>query len=231
MRRAALPFAAALACACAAPGPTEAERMACATLLAAAPEHWPQAMRAVLELGPDGAPALIESVRSSRDAPGRQAAVAALGALRNPLAIPLLEELLAADDPQAAEAALALGRLRADRASGLLLDAAADHQRSSAVRAAAAAALLDLGHVREAMPLVRAMLLADVPSARDLSIDHGLPTRTRWALQRHMLIGAIARLTGGETFGLDPDASWPALENGVAQLDAWIADHGDGPRR
>jgi hypothetical protein len=92
-------------------------------------------------------------------------------------------------------------------------------------RTAAACALLDLGDRDAALPFLEAVLLAGSPAGVAPAREHVLPEQTRWALERYMAIAAVARCTGGETFGLDPDASWPRMAAAVERMRAWFGRH------
>ena len=180
----------------------------------------------MLDRGRCAAPSLVRALReASPGAPGAQAAVAVLGALHSPAARRLLEDLVRQGRSLAPEAALALGRLpRAASTVATLAAAVTDHGLDATARSAAAAALLDLRAVEPAAGLVEAVLLAATPAGAEAVRREGLPDRTRWALERHMIIEAIARLTRGERFGLDPDSPWPRLERGTRAFQRWVRE-------
>jgi HEAT repeat protein len=195
---------------------------ACDRLWRSAPAQWAETLPPVVLGGVPASADLARRLQSKDPAPGRQAAIAALGKLGGPTAAEVLIGLVREGGEDAVEAALALGRLQDAAAGEVLESAAADRSRSILGRTAAACALLDLGRVRSAWPLVRAVLLAGTPAGRVDAAQHGLPEQSRWAQERHLVISAIARRSGGETFGLSTDASWPRLEQGVEALrKAW----------
>ena len=189
--------------------------MRCRDLVSSAPSDWQRTLPPVLAAGPGEAPALIAALRDATDAPGRQAALFALGELGGDGAAEYLIEQVASDGAFAYEAALALGKLKATGAIEPLTAAAADAHRATTTRTAAACALLDLGATRQALPLLTAVLLAGTPDGRELGTAHGLPDKPRWALERNLGIAAVQRYAGGNDFGLDADSSWPRLRSGV----------------
>ncbi len=179
------------------------------------PADWVDTVPPVLALGEHAAPELVRQLRAHPDAPGRQAALCALGALGNRDASPYLIEQVRGDAPYAYEAALALGRLGDPRAAAPLRAVASDPDHDITNRAASACALLDLGDKEHAVPLIAALLVAGTSFGAAAEAEFGLPSRSRWALERSLCIDAIARYTGGDTFGLDEDASWPRLNAGA----------------
>ncbi len=205
----------------------------CQDLVVAPPSQWAGPFAAVVDLGPRASRPLAERLLQQLDAPGAQAAACALGVLGDPSVTPVLRRLVAGQHAEvvAAEAALALGRLRDAAAVDLLTQVAGDPTRDVTTRTAAACALLELGEVQRALPLLQAVLLADAPQGRALASQHALPERPRWVLERHLVIAAIRRHTGGETFGLDTDASWPRLAEGTARFVAWVEERKPGQRR
>lgn len=201
-------------------------RDAVARLLLASSAEWHVVLPPVLAAGPSATAPLVDALRAQPTAPGRQAAIAALGALGDQSACGFLRERIDRGQSDAAEAALALGRLGcSDAAPGLLAT-----MRSGAAairnRTAAACALLDLGWWREAAPFLAAVLVADTAYAGTRTADFALPNKARWAEERTMAIAAIARACGGETFGLDPDAAHPQLARGVQAFERHLAEHG-----
>jgi HEAT repeat protein len=216
-RTAAVPAAAlVLLAACASERPAAAGddadpvRIAVERLLAAAPADWPERLPPVLAAGREAVPWLVGSLRSEPDRPGAQPAIAALGRIGDPAALPCLSSLLADRGEPATEAALALGQLGAHAAIAPLRAAADDRLADATLRAACAASLLRLGERAALEPLVRGLLLAGTPAGRDLQQRLGLPEKARWALERYLLQQAL-RAAAGTDFGLDTDASWPRL--------------------
>ncbi len=119
--------------------PTEApEADVCAELLSAPPEQWPLHLPAVLDHG--HADHLIAGLQRDPDAPGAQAALAALGNLGDPVAGPALTSWVRRLAPHAAEAALSLGRLPYPQAVDLLLSKARDQEVDATLRTACACA-------------------------------------------------------------------------------------------
>ncbi len=154
---------------------------------------------------------MIRAIRADRHAPGEQIAVATLGALGSAAAIPLLEEILRERSPTSSEAALALGQLPSPESADLLAETVADPSAGTVARTASACALLDLGEVDRSVPFLCAVLVAGTPEGLETNREFGLRDKTRWALERYMIIEAIRRHCGGESFGLDPDNPWPDL--------------------
>lgn len=196
----------------------------CTALVQSPPAQWVETLPPVLALGPPAVGDLIGSLRDAPEAPGRQAALCALGELGNAEAVPFLIEQAVADEAYAYEAALALGRLGDATATAALRDLTTDHESTVTTRTAAACALLDLGASNDAVPLLCAVLLADTPFGLEEGERHGLPSKSQWALERQIAIDAIARYSGGETFGLDPDSSWPRLRDGVLAFRQHLRD-------
>jgi hypothetical protein len=205
--------------AAAGPGPALAEE-----LLLAPASTWHEVLPRVVAAGPAMVEPLIAAARAGATAPGRQAVIAALGALGDRRACPALGEWLAGGGPDAAEAALAAGRLGCGELAPALERVLQDRAQPIRNRTTAAAALLDLGHWRQAAPFLAAVLLADTAWAGQRATVFHLPAKARWAEERHVAIAAIARACGGETFGLDPDAAHPQLARGVAAFERALAE-------
>ncbi len=189
---------------------------ACQSLVASSPKDWSTTLAPVTAIGNRAVPALIRALHASPGAPGEQAAIAALSTFKHPRTRPFLENYLRDGGAQASEAALSLGRLGDSRSRPLLDELCRNTKLDGELRTAAACALLDLGETHTSLPFLRAVLLAATPAGQELGEQLGLSkNKVRWAHERYMVITAIARYTGGETFGLDTDASWPALEAGA----------------
>ncbi|MFY9344426.1 MAG: hypothetical protein WAT39_18175, partial [Planctomycetota bacterium] len=92
-----------------------------------------------------------------------------------------------------------------------------------ALRTAAACALVQLGERRQALPFLRAVLLAGSPAGVQPGATVGLPVRTRWALERY-LVQRLLQHEGEPALaaGLDPDASWPELEQVTERFCRWL---------
>jgi len=201
----------------------------CRALVAAPPAAWTEHWRTVQALGADTTPALVRCLRENRNGPGRQAAIHLLGEWRHPdpAADAYLRELLAAKGADATEAALAIGK-RNDRAAvPLLVATVQDQNLAIATRTAAACTLLDFDEPQHAVPLMHAVLLAATPYGLRLEQEQGLPRKTRWALERYMVIEAIRRFSDGHTFGLDEDAPWPTLRDGTAAFVRYVKERQD----
>ncbi len=211
------PLLAAAACSSTPRDVAAAQADVCIRLVDAEPQEWPQLLPAVLEEGPSATDHLIAALDRIPDAPGAQAALAALGGLGNATAGPFLESWLRDGRPHSPDAALSLGRLPHPPAVPLLRSLAADPRGGPTLRAACAAALVELGHGADVLDLVRAVLLAGTPEGEELGRELGLPRRTRWALERHMIILSV-RHHIGEDLGLDIDSPWPQLRESVAAL-------------
>jgi HEAT repeat protein len=162
----------------------------------------------------------MRAIRRNLAGPGLQVAVAILGKLGNPRAIPLLEDLLRERSGISGEAALALGRLPSPASRQVLLEEMSYRSGSPLNRTCAAIALMDLDDVDASLPFLRAILLAGTPAGLPLQKELGLPDRARWAHERDLAIEAIGRLFDGETFGLDSDSPWPRLKAAVERMDA-----------
>ena len=239
MRAIAIPWAAALAaiplgsCQDTTLAPSQA-LAPCRALVAAKPAEWRTRWPKAHQLGASASSTLVECLREHPEGPGRQAAIHLLGVWRNREAGPYLRQVLTDGSADATDQALALITPEAAVALGALGDRAAipvlvatvrDQDRATTTRTAAAGALLDLGHIEDAVPLLQAVLLAATPYGQELEQHHGLPEKTRWAFERNLAIEAIRRFTGGKTFGLDEDAPWPTLSKGVAGFLKYVEDH------
>ena len=202
-----------------APRDDAAERAAFA-LVQSPPGQWIPAFEAVLACGSPASAALVRAVEANPHSPGAQPAVTALGCLGDHGAEALLIRLLDHQNPDlAAEAALALARLGAQGARQRLLTTMADGEKTTYVRAAAAAALLDLGDRERAVDFAGDLLLAPTDRGRNRALELRLPVdQVRWAVERNLAIVALTRAARGESFGLDADASWPELAAGVERV-------------
>lgn len=209
------------ACGAPAPTPSPTDLTACRTLVHAEPKDWATTLPPVLALGPAAAPVLIDQLRRAPTAAGAQPAVAALGRLGNPTAEPFLAELLHDRGELALEAAQALGMLPASQTTAAMLDTMGDRLADATLRTACAASLLRLGQAAAVREFVVAVLLAGTPDGRAGTQRFGLPDKSRWAHERHLLIRALQALAG-QDFGLDTDAPWPALSAATARVDAWL---------
>lgn len=204
-----------------APRDDTAERAAFA-LVQSPPGQWIAAFDTVLACGAPASAALVRAVDANPHAPGAQPAVTALGCLGAHGAETLLVRLLEHQNHDlAAEAALSLARLGAQGARPRLLTTMLDREKTTYVRTAAAAALLDLGDRDRAAAFACDVLLAPTDRGRDRALELGLPVdQVRWAVERNLAIDALARAAGGESFGLDADSSWPDLAAGVERVRA-----------
>ncbi|MBK8096600.1 MAG: hypothetical protein IPK26_05800 [Planctomycetes bacterium] len=210
------------ACGAPAPPPTPLPDPAiCRALVHAEPKAWAAALPPVQGLGAGAAPLLVDELRAQPTAPGAQAAVAALGRLGNPAAEPFLLELLHDRGDLALEAAQALGTLPAAAATNALLDTMRDRLADATLRTACAASLLRLGQTAAVREFIVAVLLAGTPDGQQGAQRFGLPNKSRWAHERHLLIRAL-QAVAGQDFGLDTDAPWPALSAATARVDAWL---------
>lgn len=203
-------------------GRDDTVELAAFTLMQSPPGHWIQAFEATLACGTAASAALVRALDANPHAPGAQPAVTALGCLGDSGAEALLLRLLDHQNPDlAAEAALSLARLDIQRARPGLLTAMLDREKATYVRAAAAAALLDLGDRDRAAAFACDVLLAPTDRGRERALELGLPVdQVRWAVERNLVIDALERAGGGVAFGLDADASWPDLAAGVARVRA-----------
>ncbi|MHC5063207.1 MAG: HEAT repeat domain-containing protein [Planctomycetota bacterium] len=188
-------------------------------LVASPAQSWSTNYRRFMGSSGQHSQALLAALQADPRGPGAQIALATLGTLGDPVAAPYLEERLRiGSTEESSESALALGRLPSPASKELLSEVIRDRQRDPLVRTASAAALLDLHDLEGSMPFLCAILLAGTPAGQGAQAEHGLPDRGRWAHERYMAIEAIRRNFAGETFGLDPDSSWPALSAAVAEL-------------
>jgi len=201
------------------------QTQAARALVDAEPQAWDQAARQFLDQdGPD-AGTLLRAMRRDPAGPGMQIAVAILGKLGDARAVSVLEDLLRERSKLSSEAALALGRLPSPQSRGILRKEMLSASNSPLNRTCAAIALLDLGDVNTSLPFLHAILLAGTPYGLDSEKNYGLPDRSRWAHERYLTIEAIARHFDGETFGLDPDSSWPQLKAAADRLQIAIGEH------
>jgi hypothetical protein len=201
--------------------PVSSPQVVCRELLQASPDGWAQRLPPVLVLGAPAATALVELLRADPQAPGAQAAVAALGRIGGDDAAAFLREQLAQRTELAAEAALSLGT-RADAAATDALQATADDRLADAtLRATCAASLLRLGVRQPVARLVRGVVLAGTPAGRDLQRELGLADKPRWAHERYLIQHAL-RQVHGDDFGLDADAPWPALVAAADRIDLFL---------
>jgi len=199
------------------------ETDACAELLAAQPQDWPRHLPAVIDEGRTATAHLVTGLKLDPEAPGVQAAIAALGSLGNPDAGPILERWIRRREPHAPDAALALGRLPYPSSADLLRATAHDQRADATLRTACACAMVELGRGGEVLDLLRAVLLAGTPAGAGPVGEMGLPHRSRWALERHMIILAL-RHRFGDDLGLDTDSPWPRLVQGVEALTRMLRD-------
>ncbi len=190
-------------------------------LLLAPPQDWAKVLPPVQAQGKDAAPALMQALRQHPQGPGRQAAIQLLGSLQSAKARPLLESFLHANDPQAADAALALGKMLSTDSMALLMDCLDQHDNPVLLRTAAACALWDLDNKAAAWPMFKAILLATTPEGPALLAQQGLPGKNRWAHERYLCIQTIRRSMAAPA-GLDEDASWPRLQAAVLRLEGQI---------
>ena len=203
------------------------ETDACAELLAAQPQDWPRHLPAVMDEGRSATAHLVAGLEQDPGAPGAQAAIAALGSLGDPHAGPTLERLVRRREPHAPDAALSLGRLPHPSSADLLRSTAHDPRADATLRTACACAMVELGRGGEVLDLLRAVLLAGTPQGEGPAGEMGLPRRSRWALERHMIILAV-RHRFGDDLGLDTDSPWPRLVEGVEALTRMLRD-GESP--
>ncbi len=230
-----------LPCACAAPDEVEAvpspapapayatepepdapdHRTACDRLLEAPPGDWAPTIDAVLAIGAPAAPILAGLVLQRPEAPGAQAAVAVLGRIGDAATAGPLTNFVTERHALGAEAALALGELRAATAAQALRLAVADRVADPTLRTAAACALVRLGDRSAARPLLLAIVLAGTPHGIDQARLVGLPERSRWALERYMVQRVLLQ-EAGTCFDLDTDAPWDRLAESARAIDAWL---------
>ncbi len=197
------------------------EVQAAQDLLQAPPQEWPTRMAGAFEHGERAVAPLVAGMRADPDAPGAQAAIRLLGILGGEAALSFLQQQLQERGRNATEAALALGEARGAMAVPLLLETARDRLADATLRCACVASLVRLGSGREVRGLVRAVVLAGTPAGEPLRLEHGLPQRSRWALERYMLQRALLAASGDD-FGFDTDSPWPDLERAAGAIDAWL---------
>lgn len=201
---------------------------ACNALIAAQPAEWPERLPIVLACGTAATGPLLSGLQRDPEAPGAQAAIAALGQLGGEDARRGLVDLLARHGDLATEAALALaaaapplGPTAVVDTRAALLPIAADPLADPTLRAACAHSLLRLGARDQVRDLVRAIVLADTPGGRGVQQLVGLPAKTRWAYERYLVAAALAAVAGPE-FAFDTDAPWPALAAAADRIDSWL---------
>ncbi len=181
-----------------------------ARLTSSPPKAWVDTGPAALSRGPAIVPFLIAALEANRGAEGEQAVLGILGALPHPQTGPFLLRVFEEDSAHSSEAALSMGRLGYKLALPALRAHVANPKSEPVLRTAAAAALLDLGDLKTALPFLQAVILASTPDGIEAMTSFGLQDKARWALERTMAIAAIERHSG-QSFGLDPDLSWPDL--------------------
>lgn len=213
--------------ACSETKPHEADppigRDACRGLVAAPPAKWSELWPTVRAFGPEVVPSLLDAIERDPLGDGTQAGIHLLGEFGGEAARTFLEAELSRGSSLAQEAALALGQIGSEASVKPLHKVLADRTTPVTTRAAAAAALVDLGEAKSILPFLRAVFLAAGPYRGSTSKDEGLPrNKVRWALERYMIIEAFRRRYDESTFGLEEDASWPALRDGVAKLSAFL---------
>lgn len=198
---------------------------ACADLLAATADAWPERLAAVHASGPAQAERLCELLRRDAAQPGAAAAVALLGRLGGDVAQGFLAELVSERSPLATEAALSLGQLRALDHAALLRGCVADRFADATLRTAAACALVRCGERAAVRDFLYAVMLAGSPAGAERSREFGLPTKTRWALERYMLQRLLQQEGAPElALQLDPDAPWPALFRAAVAIRDFLGD-------
>lgn len=148
--------------------------------------------------------------------------VAALGKVGKPDCVALLRASLRdANEVVATEAALALGRLRAEDSIPDLRATMRDWTRTPLLRTAAAAAITAQQPDPEATEFLCDLILAGSPQGRARGQALQLPVdRPRWALERNVAIEALQAAAGAEALDLDADASWPRLLDDVKRARA-----------
>lgn len=198
---------------------------ACLDLVQASPGNWAALLPRAAALGAEAAPQLLRACELHPEGAGIQAAIHLLGRWGGAEARAYLHRQLQADVPLAEEAALALGRMQHQASREVLEETMADASLDPRVRAAACAARIDLGQIRACLPFIRALFQAATPFGQASSREQGFPARkVRWAHERYMVIEAIRRNLGGESFGLDEDAPWPRLRSGLQALERALSE-------
>ncbi len=211
------------AAACGSVAPAHDPRADVDALLAAAPGDWLERLAPVHRWGKAAVPCLLEALPARSESPGAPAAVALLGRLRDDAAAPWLVGEVAARSILATEAALALGELRAPGPRAELLACVLDPTADATLRTAAAIACVRLGGGGDVAAFLEAVLLAGSPAGVEPGRTLGLPQRTRWALERYMVQRLLLQEGAAELAqALDPDASWPALEQVTQGVVAWL---------
>lgn len=190
-------------------------------LLRAQPADWAAHMEAAWSAGERIVAPLVDGLQQDPEAPGGQPAVRLLGMFGGKVAIQFLETHLRERGRNATEAALALGEADARAAVPLLRETAVDRLADPTLRCACTAGLVRLGAGRDVRTLVRAFVLAGTPAGEPLRLELGLPQRSRWALERHMLQRALLAASGND-FGFDTDSPWPDLERAAEAIDAFL---------
>lgn len=190
----------------------------CVQLLHSPPGQWPKALPAVLALGAGAGPALTAVLREAPHAPGAPAVAAALGRVGDERCVDVLVSMLTVGpESTAAEAAIALGRLRAHRALNTLQSTMKRPSAPPLLRAAAASAILAIERDADALAFLCDLVLAATPAGRQRGLELGLAVdRPRWALERNLAITTLNGLAP-EPLALDADAPWPHLVAGIAR--------------
>lgn len=193
----------------------------CTLLLQAEPQDWPRYVPGILNEA-SAAEHLLAALEEDPEAPGAQAALALLGVLGDPAAGPPLEDWVRRRDLYADEAALSLGRLPYPASAELLCSTARDPDANPTLRTACACAALELGHGAEVLDVLRAVLLAGTPAGQEREL--GFPIRSRWALERHMIVLTCRR--AGYDLGIDTDSPWPRMVDGIETLNRLLREGG-----
>lgn len=198
---------------------------ACRDLVAASPGDWPAHWQRVRDLGSGATPALVAALQSSPDGPGAQAGIHLLGVLGDEAARDYLEAIVVDGTDHATEAALALGKLGGEASVALLRGVVDARDAKVPTRAAAAAALVTLGHGPTIIDFLEAIFLAATPHTGETSRKHFLPRqKSRWALERYVILEALRARYPTHVWPLDEDGSWPALRDGAADLRDYLAN-------
>lgn len=196
---------------------------ACRALVAAAPADWPARWRAVKPHGAAVAPQLIRALQDNPEGPGAQAAIHLLGQLGAAGSREFLEDVLDDGNALGAEAALALGRLAAPASAAALRRAVDSPIYPITTRVAAAAGLVRMGRGKSVVGFLQAVFLAASPYGAASTRRHGIPAKkSRWALERYMVIEALRARYPTQGFDLDEDSSWPAMRDAAAKMAAFL---------
>ena len=188
-------------------------------LVRSAPADWQSHWQRLRKMKSNAVPAIHQALEENPGGLGAQAAIHLLGEAADARSKELLLTIMKAGNELGAEAALALGKLGDPTTTSSLKATVESAATPMTTRAAAAAALITMGEGTAIASFLEAVFLAASPSAQASNRRHKIPkSKTRWAHERYMIIESLRQRYDGETFGLDEDSSWPAMQKAAAAM-------------